>query len=154
MKKRINYGDNLYLLGLVLKDVTAGARLNVDPDLFLDRLVEDLFFLDASLGRIHELLAANPHLLDRLEHLKGLQRLCQGLAGLLDDLRAKRLPLGEHLGHFGEKFELVARNHEELARRIGRTIQEDSAHPPEESYTVSENELKFLLADIPEETES
>ena len=154
MKKRINYGDNLYLLGLVLKDVTAGARLNVDPDLFLDRLVEDLFFLDASIGRIHELLAANPHLLERLEHLKSLQKLCQGLVQLLDGLVQKQLPLGEHLGHFAEKFDLMARNHEDLARQIGRAIHEDSTHPPEESYTVSENEMKFLLSDAPEEAES
>ncbi len=154
MKKRINYGDNLFLLTLTLKHISAAARLNVDPGLFLDKLVEDLFFLDGTTHQIYDWLVSNPHLLDRLEHLKSVQTLSEAFSRLLDDLRRKDLPLGEHLGGFGEKFELLARSHVEIARQCGRIIQGASGQPPEESYTVSESEFKFLLSDTGEEPEA
>ncbi len=145
MKKRINYGDNLFLLTLILKDLTAAARLNVDPDIFLDKLVEDIFFLDSTIASIHEQLSANPHLLDRLEHMKSLQNVSQAFGRLLGDLRGRRLPLGEHLAHFDEKFELLRQTQDGIVRATSRVIQEASASPPEESRAVSEEELRLLL---------
>jgi hypothetical protein len=154
MKKRINYGDNLFLLSLALKDLTAAAGLSVDPDLFLDKIVEDIFFLDGTASKIFELLGASTHLIDRLEHLKSLKSISQSFCGLLEDIRQKRLPLGEHLEHFSEKFELLIQNNSRIAREAARIIQESARQPLEESTIVSESELKFLLAAAPDSARS
>jgi hypothetical protein len=147
MTRRVNYEENIFFLALVLKQLSAALKLNVDADLFRERVVGDFQFLDRSLARLYQSLKANQLMIDRLAHLRELQRLSRALTGLLDDVLEGRVSLADELE--GE-FELLRRLHENREKdllELGETMAESRQKAGDHEQVVSEEEFKSLLAE-------
>jgi len=147
MTRRVNYEENIFFLALVLKQLAAALKLNVDADLLRERVVGDFQFLDRSLARLHQSLKANHLMIDRLAHLKELQRLNASLASLLEDVLQGRLALADELE---ADFPLLRPLHENRRRdllELSQAMAASGQGPGDHEQLVSEEEFKGLLAE-------
>jgi len=153
MEKQINFGDNIFFLTLILKGLSSGVRLSLDNDLFLDKLVEDIFFLEGSIGKVFELIKQRALLIDRLEHLKNLEILSSDFAALLGEIMTGDVLAAEHLAAFSEKFESIKDHQHKLVSEMRGIIHDTDQSKTTEEDMVSREEFEFLLAEENEEND-
>ena len=153
MEKQINFGDNIFFLTLILKDLLSGVRLSLDHDLFLDKLVEDIFFLEGSIEKVFELIKERVLLINRLEHLKNLETLSSDFAAFLEEVIMGNVPVAEHLAAFLEKFDSIKDHQHKLVSEMKGIIHDADQSETIEEDMVSREEFEFLLAEENEENE-
>jgi len=147
MAKMVNYGDSLFLLGEIVRTVKDGLELEVEGSIFLDKLVEDIFFVESSLDKLYEQLKSSPLLIDRNEHLKNLMRTENLFADLLEGSTHERYRLSEELGPFHDRFEVMARNRRGRSQEVRDTIDSSEPVVGENGDMISPAEYEFLLVD-------
>lgn len=147
MAKMIYYGDNLFLVGEMIRVLKDGLQLEIDPALFSDKIVEDIFFVDTALVKLYESLAASPLLIDRNDHLKSLMRAENLFSDLLQDLIDERLRLGADIRPLFERFEELISSHRARVEEIRKIIAESEPAVGESGDMISPAEYEFLLID-------
>lgn len=152
MKSNINYEDNLFFLTLQLKNLRESFHLSMDADFFMDKIIEDLKFLDATLGRIYSTLKENTSLIKRSEYLHALSKVKSAYSDLLNDLRSGKLAFGAeltaHFEHFADRQAL----HDRDVTEIRRQIREANQQTEDREDVITNQELEILLKpDEPEE---
>ena len=90
MTRKINYEDDIFTLALQVRCLRDTLKLEVDPDLFKDRILGDILWIDSTIGRLFQSLRESSLYVKRQEHLKELQKLKRAFADALDALVEKR----------------------------------------------------------------
>jgi len=144
MTSRINYEDDIFTLALHVRCLHDSARLEIDPEFFRKGILDDIAWLDASIGKIHRNLLASSLFVKRQEHLRALQKLRRSFVKALDDLVENRIPFAQHLGDMvGELRAIRDRQARESAE--GNALLTGKEPGTEEEHIVSAEELKFLM---------
>ncbi|GHV27722.1 hypothetical protein AGMMS4952_09900 [Spirochaetia bacterium] len=65
MSKQINFEDNIFILTTRIRMIRDLLILDADPDIFLDKTLTDVDFIDAALGVLLRDLIENTHLIER-----------------------------------------------------------------------------------------
>jgi hypothetical protein len=65
MNKRINFEDNIFILNMRIRMIRDMLSLDTDPDLFLEKTMEDIDFIDNVLDALLGNLIENRRLLER-----------------------------------------------------------------------------------------
>jgi hypothetical protein len=86
MIKRINFEDNIYILLGRIRMIRDLLVLDADPDLFLDKTLEDINFIDNVLKTLLSGLLENQYLLEREELLSHISELEWQFSRLLSDV--------------------------------------------------------------------
>jgi hypothetical protein len=76
MNKRINFEDNIYIVLARIKMIQDLLALDTDPELFLDKTLEDIDFIDATLQAFQIQMKENLRLIEHeelLDHLSELE---------------------------------------------------------------------------------
>jgi hypothetical protein len=150
MTRRLNYEDDIFTVALQLRCLQDALKLEVDADLFADRIAGDIGWIDSISGNLYRSLRESPLYVKRKEHLKELAKLKRYFAEALDAVLNGKAPLSDAL----------------LARLPGlRGMRDAHAHDiaeikvildgrasPDEEHIVSAEELKFLMTSDDEET--
>jgi hypothetical protein len=147
MAKMISYGDNLFLVGETIRLLEDGLELDIDPALFSDKFVEDIFFVDTVLLKLHESLAASPLLIDRNDHLKSLMHAQNLFADILQKMTEERFRLGSEFRPLFEKFAELRSMHGKQAEEIRKSLSESEPAIGESGDMISPAEYEFLLID-------
>lgn len=144
MATRVNYDDNLFYVMTLTRALRSGLQLDIDPDYFRDKVVEDIFFIDRTLEQIYEALRTNTFLINRRDHLRELMRAKRGFADTLDEVLASRSAFSEHLEPFRAK---LAGAHEQHVRDISdiQRMLESGAEEADQETIVSQDEYRFLF---------
>ena len=145
MTRKINYEDDLFALSLIVRGLRDIARLEVDADLFADRVAADAAFVDAAAARVLAGLRSSPFLVHRPEHLRGLQKLKRGFIALLDELAAGRSTVTVALRGHATDFQAMADAHSREVDEID-VLLEEQADGAEARHVVSAEELRILTA--------
>ena len=150
MTRKINYEDDIFTVALHVRCLQDALKLEVDPDLFKDRILGDITWIDGITGQLYQSLRDSSLYVKRQEHLKELAKLKRAFAEALDALVERKAPFAEHLQE--ELPDLRARR-DAHRRDIGeiRTLLEGTGIP-EEQHMVSAEELKFLMTSDEEES--
>ena len=154
MTRRVNYEDNIFYLTLIFKGISASLLLNIDTDLYRDRIIEDIRFLDKTSASIYQSLKANHLMIDRFTHLKGLQKLNSKVIALLEDILEERLPLASSLDQDFDLLQRIQSNRETELAGINEMITKQKGSTDDQEPIVSEEEFKFLLSAEEQEQES
>ncbi|MBN1836111.1 MAG: hypothetical protein JW820_09695 [Spirochaetales bacterium] len=152
MTRRVNYEDNIFFLNLILKQISAAFKLNIDAAVFKDRIVEEIRFLDAASEDVFQGLQGNSLMIDRWEHLKELQKLNRAFISLMEEILAGGHPLAQALE---DSFPLIERLLEARRAQLDRIRQLTAGYQSaqgEAEQTISETEYRFLLSPESEET--
>ncbi|GHV79674.1 hypothetical protein AGMMS49944_14650 [Spirochaetia bacterium] len=86
MNKQINFEDNIFILNTRIRMIRDLLILDADPDIFLDKTLTDVDFIDAALGVLLRDLIENTHLLERNGQFYNLYDAEQLFLGVLWDL--------------------------------------------------------------------
>jgi hypothetical protein len=151
MTRKINYEDDIFTLALQVRCLQDTLKLEVDPDLFKDRIVGDIVWIDSTIGRLFQSLRESSLYVKRQEHLKELQKLKHAFADALDALVENRSPLAAHLPERMAEIRAIRDSHARDVDEIKALLAGKGA--PEEEHMVSREELKFLMTSDEEESE-
>ncbi|GHV52605.1 hypothetical protein AGMMS49579_10130 [Spirochaetia bacterium] len=144
MNKRINFEDNIFILNARTRVIRDLLILDTDPELFLEKTIEDIDFIDHTLEIILKNLVENERLLERNEAFDSIfdleWKFSQALSDFFNNegnISAAQSPV------FQEKIQLL--QNRSLERR--KTI--DGTRGPVEAAAmgnaVSSDELNELL---------
>jgi hypothetical protein len=143
MNKRINFEDDIFLLMIRIRMIQDIITLDADPELFLEKTLDDICFIDQTLKTLLGDMERNHHLLEREEMLEQLSNAEEQFSQVLKDL-------SEHDGNFsirdlpslGEKLAAFRSCSLERRKTAGRLQPEES---PEDNVYVGSDELTELL---------
>jgi hypothetical protein len=147
MNKRINFEDNIFILNVRIRMIRNILVLDTDPDLFLEKTMEDIDFIDHTLGALLNNLSENKRLLERdmeFDNLADLEwQFSQILAEFLTssgNISAAQFPM------LKGKIAMLRKNSQDRKTAIdaARSPGEQAKHEP----VVSSLELSELLKDF------
>ncbi|MDR1909616.1 MAG: hypothetical protein LBQ35_06855 [Spirochaetaceae bacterium] len=145
MNRRINFEDNLFMLNTRIRMIEHMLLLEADPELFLEKTLEDAEFIDAALGALGEQLSASIRYIEREEQYHNLAETERAFAEVLEGLKrdggmAAQFPPAE------EKLEVLrsrALERKKEAEGLSRAAAKAAAPEP----LVSSDELSALLGE-------
>ncbi|MFP4114787.1 MAG: hypothetical protein ACOCZB_03840 [Spirochaetota bacterium] len=144
MATRVNYDDNLFYVMTMTRALRSGLHLEIDPDYFRDKMVEDIFFLDRVLEQIYEALRTNAYLINRRDHLRELMRAKRTFADMLDEILESRLAFSHHLEPFRAKLSGAREQHVRDLSDIQNSMETDVTTDDQQSI-VGQDEYRFLF---------
>jgi hypothetical protein len=147
MNKRINFEDNIFILNVRIRMIRDILVLDTDPDLFLEKTMEDIDFINNTLEALLGNLIENKRLLERdteFDNLSDLEwQFSQVLAEFLNgagNISAAQFPM------LKGKITMLRKYSQERKKAM-----EDARSPAESSAAepvVSSLELSELLKDF------
>jgi hypothetical protein len=147
MHKRVNFEDNIFIIAARIRGIRDLLILDTDPELFLEKTMDDIAFVDHTLDMLLGNLMANERLLDRNETFENLADLESQFIQVLSVLQngsgnisALNFPL------IREKIRALQGRSQERQKTIG----ENRDHEEETILegAVSSDELNELLRDF------
>ncbi|MDR1316997.1 MAG: hypothetical protein LBK13_09010 [Spirochaetales bacterium] len=146
MSTKIHYSDNIFYLQTLVKTVRNGLSLEIDPEYFQDRLLEDILFLNVSLNKIYESLKANTYLIRKGDYLRSLLRAKRDFAEVLRNIAEKKLPGAECLQAGIAKLKSCEEQQQRDMKEIRGVIESSRAKGAgAETDIISEEEFRFLF---------
>jgi len=144
MAAKINYEDNIFFLNTLVSTLNTGLSLDIDPEYFRDKIVEDIFFVDVSLKKINASLNENSFLIRRPEYLRSLLRVVRIYNEFLSRLLNQELGFSDYLESYFLKLRAAASDHDKIAADIDEMLQTAEPLDGDEDF-VSQDEFRFLL---------
>lgn len=147
MNKRINFEDNIFILNGRIRMIRDLLVLDTDPDLFLEKTIEDIDFIDKTLEALLENLSENKRLLERdveFDNLSDLEwQFTQVLSDFLDssgNISAAQFPV------LKGKISILRKRSQD--RQKAGENSRAQAEPSLSEPVVSSLELSELLKDF------
>ena len=150
MTRRINYEDDIFTVALQVRCLQDALKLEVDPELFADRIAGDIGWIDSITGNLYRSLRESLLYVKRKEHLKELAKLKRYFAEALDTVLDRKAPLSSALLDRLPGLRAIRDAHSREIAEI-KVFLEGKASPDEE-HIVSAEELKFLMTSDDEES--
>jgi hypothetical protein len=146
MAQKTHYDDNLFYLNAQIKTIKNGISLEIDREFFLEKTVDDLFFLDSVLVKLYALIKENVYLIKRPEHLRSIQRSKKMYVELIETIQEKKSSFADGLEPYFPKLALSREEHLRDIEAIQDMLTARSYASAKDSFDViSEEELKFLF---------
>lgn len=145
MGAKVHYEDNLFFLHSILRTLDSGLRLDIDPEYFKDKVLEDIFFIDANLMRTFSSLKNNGFLINRSSYFRSLRRTVKAFTEFLERLTEGELGFPDIVDSYRDRLGSTLREHQRVVREIDTVL--DQFEPNDEaSDVVSSQEYDFLLS--------
>lgn len=145
MSSKVHYEDNLFFLHSILRTVESGLRLDVDTEFFRDKIIEDVFFIDATLMRMFSSLKENTYLINRSSYLRSLRRTVVAFSDFLEQFSRGDLGFAETVSAYSDRLTTAHHAHYAVRKEIDTILDRDEIDD-ETSSVVSSQEYGFLLA--------
>jgi hypothetical protein len=147
MNKRINFEDNIFSLNTRIRMIRDLLVLDTEPDLYLEKILDDVEFIDKTLEVLLNNLRENQQIFDREEQFQNLAETEGQFLEALDSLTqgggsisARQYPV------IGQKTGPIRDRVLERRKTIAELTPETSSAPLEP--VVSPDELNELLRDL------
>lgn len=150
MPAKIHYEDNLFFLHSLLRTLDAGLRLDIDEELFGDKILEDIFFIHSAVSKVASSLRSHEHLIKRTSYLRSLRRTIAAYAAFLERVLGGTTGTESIVETSEERIRSTLAEHQKNLREIDALL--DEIDPDRETDSVvSTEEFSFLLAEDPSE---
>ena len=144
MGKVVHYDDDIFYLTALIKTIRNGLTLDIDQDYYIDKTVEDLFFIDTLLLRIYASLKENIRLIERPKHLRNLLQAKRQFVDLLASILDQHLPFAEFLAAFFEKLHGAREQQSRECAEISASLSREG-ELVRDTDMVSQDELSELF---------
>lgn len=146
MVHKINYKAILDFLSLTIHTLETGIQSDIDPDLFLDKLLDDLLFTDSILSRLFHQLRDNPYLNWRVEYLEHLEKTKEEFIQLITRIFDRGTFLREPLELYLPTLKTCLSGQTQELEHLRVILKEARMQSlPEEKEVISPLEYQFLL---------
>ncbi|MDR0386499.1 MAG: hypothetical protein LBH57_00545 [Treponema sp.] len=148
MNKRINFEDSIFIINTRIRIIRDMLLLDADPDLFLEKTLDDVNFIDKTLAILLDQLSDNKRFIERTEQFHNLAETERIFAEVLSGLISGNGAISS--GRFPsirDRLTLLWNHAQERRKVIDNTACSEtggiSADP-----VVSSDELNELLQDL------
>ncbi len=145
MSNPSNFEDNLFFVSARLRHLQDGLQLELDPDLFLHRYVEDILFVHDMLTRINLQLIKNTFFINRLPCLRILLLTKKDFIGFLDSVELHDEGFALHLNPFQNQLSQCRSSHQSDISLIHDILDQQLDIKQEEQDIISKDEYNFLF---------
>jgi hypothetical protein len=148
MNKRINFEDSIFIINTRIRIIRDMLLLDTDPDLFLEKTLDDVVFIDRTLSILMDQLSDNKRFIERTEQFHNLDETERTLAEILSDLINGDSALSS--GRFPairDRLTLLWNHAQERRKTIGDISASETTLVSIEPV-VSSDELNELLQDL------
>ncbi|TVR01994.1 MAG: hypothetical protein EA403_09490 [Spirochaetaceae bacterium] len=145
MAIQIHYDDDLYLVQLMIKTLGSAVRLDLDPDLFAGKLVEDIDFIDGTIQALFRRLRESDRLLRRMEYLRSVLRAKHALVETIDTCLQPESPLHEALSPSSGRLRAIRIEHRDDCADIEALLSRGDEDDSDDGELVSHEEIASLL---------
>lgn len=147
MAVQINYEDNIFYLATQIRNLKNGIKLDIDPDFFKDKFVEDILFIDSGLRKLFQSLTRNVYLIHRNDYLRSLQRAKKSFVAFIEEIEAGTSPFCSNLSPFRKQLSAsketqqkeITEIHNQLTSKNDRDVESRGED------VVSQEEYQFLF---------
>lgn len=153
MQNKIHYEDDFFFLNLQMRLLREGFQLQVDADYFLDKILEDIRFLDSSLGRLLATLKENSKLIRRADYFHNLVKTETVFTELLSDLVGNQFSFCEHLVPYHDELRARLEAHNNNVAEIRDLLKVLTAEDAEKEDVITQEELNLLTTPLVNEDE-
>ena len=150
MTRQINYEDDIFTVALQVRCLQDALKLEVDAELFAERIAGDIGWIDAISGSLYRSLRESSLYVKRQEHLKELAKLKRYFAEALDTVLERTAPLAQAL--LGRLPGLRGLRDAQVRDVAEIKLHLEGQGTPEDEHMVSQEELKFLMTSDEEES--
>jgi hypothetical protein len=148
MERQLNYEDNIFILNVRIRALSDLLILDADPDIFLEKTLDDLDFIGSTLTLLNERLAVNEQLISWDEMLHNLDETYERFLELLNDmLRGKGCFNADTYPFIRERLYLLASDGAEGQNRV-KGLKAASGANTNNARLVGTDELTALLDGI------
>ncbi len=147
MSQRIHVQDDLFFITLMVKTLKDGFSLEIDADIFLDKAIEDIAFIDKALSKLFLFLEENTHLIERKEYLRSLLQIDKQFADLLSGVLNRDYSFSEALEDYRNKISATWDEHRRLFSSIQSMLSLAGSDEFGQTDIVSHDELSGLLGE-------
>lgn len=144
MLQNIVFQDNIFQLVRSIDTLKEGLMLDLSPDYFFEKTVDDILFFDSSIQKIYRQLTENQRIAGFLSIMQNLNSCERRYLQLLDAVLAGKTAMAERFPPLISKLHAVRENHTALARSMGDSIAKNDRSGDSDDI-VSRNELSELL---------
>ena len=144
MLQKINYEDDAFYLLLMAKRLHDGLKLDIDPEHFLDKIIDDIFFIDEVIGELYNSLRQSS-LIHKPQYMRCIQRVKKILVDLIDDIIMRRVPMANYTDEFKENLTNIVEIHRRDVLEIRSFLSNFADETAENEQIVSDKELRFLF---------
>jgi hypothetical protein len=152
VKSEINFEDNLYFLRMKIQELSEGLDLDLSPDFYLDRYIEDLFFIDGSLGRIYTHLKEGVNLIQKSKYYHLVVKIKEAFHSLLQTLIHEETAFTTGLQPHFDQLKERSSVHQKDIHAIRKAIYDLENTSEEQEELITSDELSFLWTQEGEES--
>jgi len=145
MSQKIHYQDNIFFITILLKTLKDGLSLDIDSDFFLDKVLEDLDFIDSAIYRLTKELLSNERLIDRAEYLRETFGAEKQFSQLLSLLLNGEIAFSKEMTSFMNRLSDLQDKHRALQQEIMESLHSGILDERDDVDVVSQDELSELL---------
>jgi hypothetical protein len=148
MNKHINFEDNIFVLNIRIRVIADSLILDTDPELFLEKTMDDVDFINTNLGILLGNLIENERLIERDEQFHNLFETERQFAEVLSALEFGQSAIS------GARFPVICnkitqiREHTIKRRKTIEDFISKTGKTPIDPMVVSSDELSELLKDL------
>ncbi|HTZ51692.1 MAG TPA: hypothetical protein VMF68_08535 [Spirochaetia bacterium] len=149
MTRRINYEDDIFTVALQVRCLQDALKLEVDAELFAERIAGDIGWIDAISGSLYRSLRESSLYVKRQEHLRELAKVKRYFSEALENVLERKAPLSDAL--LGRLPGLRALKEAQVRDVDEIKLLLEGKGTPEDEHIVSPEELKYLMTSDEEE---
>ena len=140
MGQKIHFEDNIFFLNEIVRTLQRNMSLKPDPEYFLEKIIDDITFLDSTFTQLCSSLKGNPHLINRQQYLRYRSKTASLFIRLLESLQGNN---AFDFSDYKRELEIILQNQcnniQDVNRILFGTLQEQTEDQ------VSEEEFKHLF---------
>lgn len=144
MKQKIHYENDIFYLKTYIRILSDALKLNIDSFIFAEKTLEDINFIESTIGKLYTSLQENPHLIRRSDHLLSVLEVKKYFINYLENLTRNGNPFSTDLKQAFPKLRRQVATHTKDLAEIKAQLS-TKAPINNESEQISENEMNFLL---------
>ncbi len=146
MQQPIRFEENLYFLNEYLNAIEAGLELKIDGHIYFDKVVEDIFFIDATLNKLYAAVSGNYRLVQATAIFRSIQISKIRFADLLERITLGKTGLEDNFTPFIQKLkDLISEHRGDAAKIRDEYLTDENSATPREG--ISSEEYQFLFPD-------
>lgn len=144
MLQKIMFQDNMYQLSRSLDILQEGLLLDLAPEFFFEKTVDDILFFDSTLQKLSVQLEGNPHMSGYLNLLHSLNSCQKKFLAVIDSILTQEGTLRESFSQLEPKLRQIKKIHSLLNDKTSHAIMKND-NQGDSRDIVSQNELSELL---------
>lgn len=144
MLQKIVFHDNIYQLSRSIDVLNEGLMLDLSPEYFLDKTVDDLLFFDMSIQKLYNQIQANSQLSDYITIMHNLYSCQNNYIKLISFILSGKTSMNEEFFALRPKLNEIKAIHISLQSNLIKNIHKSDKNNDSHDI-VSQNELSELL---------